>query len=164
MIRGESLADHDGAAKGEHLNLIVTDLSELLEATTNRDRAERDSRTKDEFLAMLAHELRNPLGAITQRGQRARAARTPTGSAATPRHEVIARQVDHISRLIDDLLDVERVVSGKIRLNRQPLDLAEAVQRAVATFDGGRRTGSARSRSAPSRCGSRATPSGSSRS
>ena len=47
---------------------------------------------------------------------------------------MIARQVDHITRLIDDLLDIERVVSGKIRLNRQPLDLADVVRRAVATF------------------------------
>ena len=47
---------------------------------------------------------------------------------------MIARQVGHLSHLIDDLLDVERVVSGKIRLNRQPLDMAEAVRRAVATF------------------------------
>ncbi len=53
------------SASGDRLNLIVTDLRELLEANSNRDRAERDSRTKDEFLAMLAHELRNPLGAIS---------------------------------------------------------------------------------------------------
>ena len=53
------------SANGDRLNLIVTDLTELLEANSNRDRAERDSRTKDEFLAMLAHELRNPLGAIS---------------------------------------------------------------------------------------------------
>jgi CheY-like chemotaxis protein/anti-sigma regulatory factor (Ser/Thr protein kinase) len=49
---------------------------------------------------------------------------------------VIARQVGHVSHLIGDLLDVERVVSGKIRLDRQPLDMAEAVRRAVASFAG----------------------------
>src|SRR6185503_20521890 len=51
-------------AGGDRLNLIVTDLRELFEATSNRERAEHDNRTKDEFLAMLAHELRTPLGAI----------------------------------------------------------------------------------------------------
>jgi CheY-like chemotaxis protein len=58
------------------------------------------------------------------------------GEPAARAHEVIARQVGLITRLVDDLLDVERVVFGKIRLNRHPLDLAEAVRRAVATFTG----------------------------
>ena len=120
---------------GDRLNLTVTDLSELLEVTSNRDRAERDSRTKDEFLAMLAHELRNPLGAIGSAVQVLELTHAE-GEPAARAHEVIARQVSHISRLIDDLLDVERVVSGKLRLNRQPLDMAEAVRRAVATFTG----------------------------
>ena len=120
---------------GGRLNLIVTDLSELLEANSKRDRAERDNRTKDQFLAMLAHELRNPLGAISGAVQVLELTQAK-GEHATRAHEVIARQVGHISRLITDLLDVERVVSGKIRLNRQPLDMAEAVRRAVATFAG----------------------------
>jgi PAS domain S-box-containing protein len=121
------------SANGDRLNLVVTDLSELLEANSNRDRAERDNHTKDEFLAMLAHELRNPLGAITS-AVRVAASTAAEGEPASRAHEVIARQVGHISRLIDDLLDVERVVAGKTRLNRQPLDMAEAVRRAVATF------------------------------
>jgi signal transduction histidine kinase/ActR/RegA family two-component response regulator len=118
---------------GDRLNLIVTDLSELLAANSNRDRAERDSRTKDEFLAMLAHELRNPLGAISN-AVRVLELTHAEGEPATRAHEVIARQVGHFSHLINDLLDVERVVSGKVRLNQQPLDMAEAVRRAVATF------------------------------
>jgi two-component system, sensor histidine kinase len=121
------------AAGGDRLNLIVTDLRELLAANSDRDRARHDSRTKDEFHAMLAHELRTPLGAIANAVivlERAHA----EGEAATRAHEVIARQVRHISQMIDDLLDVERVVSGKIRLNRQPLDLAAEVRRTLATF------------------------------
>jgi PAS domain S-box-containing protein len=121
------------STNGDHLNLIVSDLTELLEANSNRDRAQRDSRTKDEFLAMLAHELRNPLGTISQAVRVLEAAQ---GAPATRAHEEIARQVRHISHLIDQLLEVERVVSGKIRLNRQPLEMAEAVRRAVATFTG----------------------------
>jgi signal transduction histidine kinase/ActR/RegA family two-component response regulator len=121
------------STSGDHLNLIVTDLSELLEAKSNRDRAERDSRTKDEFLAMLAHELRNPLGAISNAAHVIEWTHGE-GESATRAHEAIARQVGHISHLISDLLDVERVVSGKIRLNREPLDMAEAVRQAVTTF------------------------------
>jgi two-component system, sensor histidine kinase len=120
---------------GRRLNLIVTDLSELLEAASDRDRAERDSRTKDEFLAMIAHELRNPLGAISN-AVRVLELTDTERERATRARDVIARQVVQISQVIDDLLDVERVVSGKIRLNRQTLDLAEAVRRAVATFTG----------------------------
>jgi PAS domain S-box-containing protein len=123
------------SANGRRLNLIVTDLSELLEANSNRDRAERDNRTKDDFLAMLAHELRNPLGAISN-AVRVLELSHAEGKPATRAHDVIARQVGHISHLINDLLDVERVVSGRFRLNRQPLDLAEAVRRAIATFTG----------------------------
>ena len=118
---------------GDRLNVIVSDLSEILEATSSRDRAQRDNRTKDEFLAILAHELRNPLAAI---GGAARVLElghvrdTPAARA----HEVITRQVGHISHLIEELLDVERVVSGKIRLAREPLDLAAALRRAVGMF------------------------------
>ena len=121
------------SAGGDRLNLIVTDLSELLEATTNRARAERDSRSKDEFLTMLAHELRNPLGAITNAVQVVELTHAQ-GERAMRAHDVIVRQVGHVSRLINDMLDVERVVSGKIRLTREPLDLAEVARRAVATF------------------------------
>ena len=117
------------------LNLIVTDLTELHEAYSNRDRAERDSRMKDEFLAMLAHELRNPLGAINSAVQVLEMMHSG-GQSETRARNVIVRQVGHLSHLIDDLLDVERVVSGKIQLNRRPLDMAEAVRRAVGSFTG----------------------------
>jgi two-component system, sensor histidine kinase len=120
-------------ANGNRLNLIVTDLSELLEANRSRVRAERDSRTKDEFLAMLGHELRTPLSAISS-AVRVIEATHAEGETASHAHEVIARQVGHVTQLINDLLDVERVVSGKIRLHRQAVDLADAVRTAVATF------------------------------
>jgi len=120
-------------ASADRVNLIVSDLSEILEATSSRDRAQRDNRTKDEFLAILAHELRSPLAAISGAVrvlELAHVRETPAVRA----HEVITRQVGHISHLIEELLDVERVVSGKIRLARQPLDLAAAVRRTVGTF------------------------------
>jgi PAS domain S-box-containing protein len=123
---------------GHRLNLIVTDLRELLEANSGRERAERESRTKDEFLATLAHELRNPLGAIGNAVGMLELTHA-TGAPATRAHEVITRQVGYISHLIEELLDVERVVSGKIRVARERLDLAEAIQGAVATVTGGAR-------------------------
>jgi two-component system, sensor histidine kinase len=142
LIRSDSSALEVGlsltttvATNGRRLNLIVTDLAELLEANRGRDRAEHDSRTKDNFLAMLSHELRTPLGAISNAVQVLRLTRCE-GEAAARADEVVRRQVSHVTQLINDLLDVERVVSGRIRLNRQPLDLAEAVRRAVATFTG----------------------------
>src|SRR5512134_1738006 len=123
------------STNGDRLNLIVTDLRELLEADTKRERAERRNRTKDEFLTMLAHELRTPLGAISTAAAVLEATHA-SGEAGTSAHGVITRQVEYMSQLINDLLDVERVVSGKIRLDRQPLDLADAVSRAVGAVTG----------------------------
>ena len=123
------------SGNGDRLNLIVTDLSELLAADSDRARAEQDNRSKDEFLAMLSHELRTPLSAISA-AVRVLELTHVGGEPASHANEVIERQVGHLTHLIDDLLDVERVVSGKIRLNRQPLDMAEAVRQAVATFSG----------------------------
>jgi signal transduction histidine kinase len=118
-----------------NLSLMVTDVSELFEARNERDRAERDSHAKNEFLAMLAHELRSPLGAIRNAVAVLEGLDTKD-CRATRALQVIARQVGSLSHLIDDLLDVERVASGKIRLDRHPLDMAEAVRRAVASFTG----------------------------
>jgi PAS domain S-box-containing protein len=118
---------------GNRLNLIVTDLSELLEAHQLRDRAERVSRSKDEFLATFAHELRNPLAAIAGAAGLLEVTRNAVRSP-TRAHDVIARQIDHISYLINDLLDVERVRSGKLRLNRQPVEIEQVIRRVVSTF------------------------------
>jgi signal transduction histidine kinase/ActR/RegA family two-component response regulator len=120
------------SADGGRLNLIVTDLSDILEANRNQARAERANRTKDDFLAMLGHELRTPLSAIRNAGQVLE--ETHDDTSATRAREVIARQVGHITHLTNDLLDVERLVAGKIRLHRESLDMADAVRRAVAVF------------------------------
>jgi two-component system, sensor histidine kinase len=117
------------------LGTEATNRTELREANRHRDRAERDNRTKDAFMATLAHELRSPLGAISN-AVRVLELTHAEGQAAVRAHEVVVRQVTHMSQLISDLLDVERVISGKIRLNRQPLDMAEAVRQAIATFTG----------------------------
>ena len=100
-----------------------------------RAEAESANRTKDEFLAMLGHELRNPLGAISSAAHVL--SRTAAGNSATTRaSEIIGRQVQHLARIVDDLLDVSRVVAGKVALRLQPVDLGEVARR-VATLGGG---------------------------
>ncbi|MBI2826310.1 MAG: PAS domain S-box protein [Planctomycetia bacterium] len=89
----------------------------------------RADKEKDDFLAMLAHELRNPLAAIQYANELSRMG-VGNGSAAT---DVIDRQVKSLSRLIDDLLDVSRLTRNKVHLNREPIDAATIVRRAVAT-------------------------------
>ena len=116
----------------DRLNLIVTDLSALLDAQSGRDRAEQESQAKDEFMAMLAHELRNPLSAISSAIQVLEASNGQDSNPALRARSIIARQVQHLARLVDDLLEVGRVVTGKIVLDRRPIDFADLVHRAVS--------------------------------
>jgi len=93
---------------------------------------QRDLR-KDQFVAMLAHELRNPLGAITSAVAVLESARAATGSEAQAL-EVMQRQLRSLTQLVDDLLDVSRITSGKIALHRAPVDLAAHAARCLETF------------------------------
>jgi signal transduction histidine kinase/AmiR/NasT family two-component response regulator len=110
----------------ERRNLIITDISELLVA-------QQQSQAKDEFMAMLAHELRNPLSAITAAVQVLEAAKGRESAAARARF-IIDRQAQHLSRLVDDLLDVGRVVTGKIALDCRAIDFCDLVRRTAAVF------------------------------
>ncbi|MBS0420877.1 MAG: response regulator [Proteobacteria bacterium] len=110
----------------ERRNLIITDISELLVA-------QQQSQAKDEFMAMLAHELRNPLSAITAAVQVLETANGRESALARARL-IIGRQVNHLSRMVDDLLDVGRVVTGKIALDRRAIDLCDLVRRTSAVF------------------------------
>jgi PAS domain S-box-containing protein len=96
--------------------------------------AESASRAKDEFLAMLGHELRNPLGAIASATEVLTRA-TPDSPLAGNARAIIIRQTRHLARLVDDLLDVGRVISGKVELSRHPLDLQALVRRVVENFE-----------------------------
>jgi signal transduction histidine kinase len=98
-----------------------------------RSAAEHASRAKDEFLAMLGHELRNPLGAIGSAVAALARAAGPDGDS-TPLLAIVARQSGHLTRIVDDLLDVSRVISGKIVLQRHPVDLREIVDGCVAAL------------------------------
>jgi signal transduction histidine kinase/DNA-binding response OmpR family regulator len=96
-----------------------------------RDVQEADRR-KNEFLAMLAHELRNPLAPIRNAVQILRL-RGPEKSELGDVRDMIERQVQHLVRLVDDLLDVSRITRGKIRLQTEPVEVAVVVARAVET-------------------------------
>jgi PAS domain S-box-containing protein len=95
--------------------------------------SQRVNRAKDEFLAMLGHELRNPLGAISSAVRLLDQFKGPN-EAIGRACDVILRQSAHLGRLVDDLLDVGRVVTGKILLDRAAVDLAEVARRTVGTF------------------------------
>jgi signal transduction histidine kinase/CheY-like chemotaxis protein len=113
----------------EHRTLIMSDISSLA-------RAQRENRSKDEFLAMLAHELRNPLGAI-QGAVHALSIIGHSDPMALRATGIIKRQVLHMARLVDDLLDVGRAVTGKIVLKRRPVNLAECVKSSVTALAAG---------------------------
>ena len=101
---------------------------------TDRKKAEQDlkdaDKRKDEFLAMLAHELRNPLSPIRNSIHLMRL--DPKRSSASERAlEIAERQVKNLTRLVDDLLDVSRITRGKIKLDKEPIDLHVVAARAV---------------------------------
>jgi two-component system CheB/CheR fusion protein len=88
-------------------------------------------RRKDEFLAVLSHELRNPLGTIRSALTILDRGATSVGRDADTARSTIERQLAHLSRLVDDLLDVSRIKTGKIRIERRPVDLCDLVRRTV---------------------------------
>lgn len=89
---------------------------------------ERASRTKDEFLAMLGHELRNPLSPIVTALQ----LMSMRSDVATSHEQgIIQRQVDHLVRLVDDLLDISRITRGKIELKKRTVHVADVLTNAV---------------------------------
>ncbi len=89
------------------------------------------SRVKDEFLAMLGHELRNPLSPIV-----ASLDLMDLRNEASNQREraILRRQTNHLKRLVDDLLDVSRITSGKLRIDLRPINLAELVRHVTASF------------------------------
>ena len=105
-----------------------------------RASAEAASRAKDEFLAMLGHELRNPLGAISNASMLLDTAGTQASIAARARG-IISRQVAHLTRLMDDLLDASRALTGKIVLRREPIDLSAATLQTLTTLKASGRLG-----------------------
>ncbi|HEY2154369.1 MAG TPA: ATP-binding protein, partial [Isosphaeraceae bacterium] len=105
-----------------------TDIAERVEMEQALKQADQ---RKDEFLAMLAHELRNPLAAISNAVQLAKRSDSPD-QIAWGRH-VVEKHVRHLTRMIDDLLDVSRITRGKVELRKQPVALLPILRSALET-------------------------------
>lgn len=105
----------------------ASEMARAVEQSLRRD-AEEANRAKDEFLAMLGHELRNPLAPISTALQ---LMALRSADVFANERTIIERQVAHMSRLVDDLLDVSRITTGKIELNRAPIEIAAVVANAV---------------------------------
>lgn len=118
---------------------VARDVSGQVEAAQEREellareqqarlQAETASRAKDEFLAMLGHELRNPLSPMMTALE---LMRLRGGDAFGRERTIIERQVQHLVRLVDDLLDISRITRGKVELKRRALELGEVVNTAI---------------------------------
>jgi signal transduction histidine kinase len=121
----QPLLESDGEVSGIFVHGVdVTDLVRTTEALREADRR------KDEFLAMLGHELRNPLAPIRNAVQILRQGGGDASLVVMAR-DMIDRQVSHLVRLVDDLLDISRISRGKILLRMERLDLARLVRETV---------------------------------
>ena len=126
-----SLEEANARLAQAHSTLQVEKTRELEELNSTLREANRH---KDEFLAMLAHELRNPLAPILNAVQLMRNPQLPAPQLTWAR-EVIERQLGHLTKLVDDLLDVSRITRGKINVSRKPVELAAVIARAVETVE-----------------------------
>ena len=131
-------------------------------ALTARREAEAASRAKDEFLTMLSHELRNPLGAISAAIDVLDVADLASHTGVEAR-AIIARQTRNLAHMMNDLLDVGRVIAGKILLARQPVNLVSVVERVEQTWPSPAKPRSTSFSSISKMSGSTAMPCGSSR-
>ena len=132
------------ASKNEELKKQARELSSRsaeLTASNKRLRreieerqvAQRENHAKDEFLAMLGHELRNPLSAISSAAALIGLPGVSVDGVQRAK-KIIERQSQHLGRIVDDLLDLSRAMSGKILLDRAPVDLAALVAGTLETF------------------------------
>jgi PAS domain S-box-containing protein len=129
------LRDDTGSLRGfVKVTRDVTERKRLEQELRERleDLAEAD-RQKNEFLAMLAHELRNPLAPM-RNALRLMKMPGANGALVNQARDMMERQMHQLVRLVDDLLDVSRIIRGKIELRTEPVDLAVAVSRAVETI------------------------------
>ncbi|HEX6363598.1 MAG TPA: ATP-binding protein, partial [Albitalea sp.] len=116
----------------ENAHLYRSLQSEIIERRAAESELQEANRRKDEFLAMLSHELRNPLAPIRNALEVIRRIAPPDPKFAWA-GDVMDRQVRHLTRLVEELLDVARISQGKIQLNKEPVDLAAVIAQSVET-------------------------------
>jgi len=116
---------------GEAARQGAAERERRLLAEAKEMQAHAADRAKDEFLATLSHELRNPLAGLTAAAHVLNVA-DPGGDASAKARGVIDRQTKHMTRLIEDLLDISRVTMGKARLEREVFNLADTVSEVIA--------------------------------
>ena len=140
VLVNSEVITHGGDIAALNVYVDITERKQAeQEQEARRVEAETLARAKDEFLAMLGHELRNPLGTITN----ALAVLNRRAGDEDLRRftAIIGRQATHLTRLVDDLLDVARVTSGKIELRREPVELRALARRCVDALAQAGRTG-----------------------
>jgi signal transduction histidine kinase len=115
----------------DHARIAIRNAQLLAGEQSARVEAEAANRAKDEFLAMLGHELRNPLGAIGN----ATTVLRQIGEQSARLQQIIGRQTRHLARILDDLLDVSRLTTGKIGLDLRPVDLRKVVDDSLAAAE-----------------------------
>lgn len=142
---------HSQVAEVDELHQAHYEAGKLLhEANAARDRhfaemqqaqslAEAQSKAKDEFLAMLGHELRNPLAALTSGITLLKQENVPE-AARRRAQDILERQTVHLGTIVDELLDTQRILGGKITLNKRCLDLAQAVSACLDAYDASGKT------------------------
>ncbi len=128
----DPIRDASGAVRGALcLATDITGLKRLeVQLLAQAHRLQEDDRRKDEFLAMLGHELRNPLAPLAHALELIATPELPP-DLATEALEIARRQVRHMSRLVEDLLDLSRITRGTIELRRQPLEFRPIVAHAI---------------------------------
>lgn len=112
----------------ENLHRLNMELESRVNARTSE--LNNALKARDEFLAMLGHELRNPLAPIRNATEIIRAL-TPPDSPISDSTAILDRQVGHMTRLVDDLLDVARITQGQINLDRKVVSLSEVIEQSV---------------------------------
>jgi PAS domain S-box-containing protein len=133
-IRLEFALGKERESELTHCLITLNDLGERkrTEAARLAEAVQREeNQRKDCFLAMLGHELRNPLAPIRHIAEILRLAPSHEPGQIAQVARILARQVDHLTRLVDDLLDVASINRGALRISKRPCDLREAVEQAA---------------------------------